>query len=266
MHAQTSNMERQHIFRDRADVSGLLTLATTVDSILQNRTAAMPSIIKQSSSCTSTLSESLQSFDSNDTPCSHVQQYDQDKICRASFKEKKSGESLSPPVTEIQIHPNHPRRCSASTTLPSAPFGLQLDSVDYETKYFCGQRDLHILRERMFDVCEENRLLRRQLIELQKQIFHNLRTKRRVVEVNSAWSVPESSPTLQRYPKRQRTTATSRVDSYTRVIDHTDHDNISSNQPKGAKEACSSPFSNTSCDAVISTVTSEELSVSSSKE
>lgn len=241
-------MEVQRMIRDQDD-SGLLNLATTVDSTLREQTQK-PSVIKQSStwtstSDTSTLSESSDSVDSYRTQIVPFYPSEKQESSDTSKSSSASLENISPPVAEIQIR----HRNETATVLPEE------DNDEYKTRYFCGQRDLHVLQEQMDHVCEENRLLRRKLIELQKQLFHNVRTKRRVVEANSAWSVPESASL--RHKKRQR----NNVSIVEKDIIYLEH-----NTSNGRDDLCSSnDLLQTSCDAVISTVTSEELSVSSSK-
>lgn len=241
-------MEVQRIIHDQ-DGSGLLNPATTVDSTLQEQ-IQKPSVIKQSStwtssSDTSTLSESSDSIDSYRTPIVPFLPSEKQESSDTSKSSSASLENISPPVAEIQFQIRH--RSETATV-------HQEDNDEYKTRYFCGQRDLHVLQEQMHHVCEENRLLRRKLIELQKQLFHNVRTKRRVVEANSAWSVPESASL--RHKKRQRNNVS--IVEKDMYLEH--------NTSNGRDDLCSSnDLLQTSCDAVISTVTSEELSVSSSK-
>jgi hypothetical protein len=96
-----------------------------------------------------------------------------------------------PPVGEIRI----PTLSLDSLDTITTNSDVRYNSMeDYKTLYFCGQQDLFRTQQRMECVCEENRLLKRKLIELQRQLFHNSRTKRRVVKANLAWSIPENSP------------------------------------------------------------------------
>jgi hypothetical protein len=102
--------------------------------------------------------------------------------------------SSRPPVGEIRI----PTPSSDSVEAPlkgsNTSSDLFVDTVDYKTLYFCGQRDLFEAQQRADYVCEDNRLLKRKIFELEKQLYHNTRTRRRIVHANSAWSIPGESP------------------------------------------------------------------------
>lgn len=108
------------------------------------------------------------------------------------------------PVGEIRIPV--PSLDSLDTTLGSheeAPGESNIEPDDFKTLYLCGQQDLYRANQRIVYVCEENRLLKRKLIELQRQLFFNSRTKRRVVDANLAWSIPGEAP-KSLASKRQR--------------------------------------------------------------
>ena len=94
-----------------------------------------------------------------------------------------SGGSETPPITEIRI----------PTPAPKDDDGSQ--ELDYQTLYLCCQRDLHQTVQQKMDLHEENRMLKRQLIQMQKQLYASARTRKTGV----SWSVPVSTF------KRQRT-------------------------------------------------------------
>lgn len=85
-----------------------------------------------------------------------------------------------PPVAEIRI------------PIPET-IASNSDDDDFETLYLCSRRDLHLARRENDALAEENRLLKRQMIELQKQLYTIRRSSHKR---NVSWSIPS--------PKRSR--------------------------------------------------------------
>jgi hypothetical protein len=116
-----------------------------------------------------------------------------------------------PPICEIRI-PNESsrkRRCSnsqrdglsatSSQNLSNDgddDFDSHNDMSDYKTMYFNSERENYTLRGQVQGMQEANRKLKRQLIELQKQIYAHSRNKRHAVfsyspsQSQSPWSIP----------------------------------------------------------------------------
>lgn len=88
--------------------------------------------------------------------------------------------SLPPPVAEIRI------------PIPET-IASNSDDDDFETLYLCSRRDLHVVRKENEALAEENRLLKRHMIQLQKQLYSLRRTSQKR---NVSWSIPS--------PKRTR--------------------------------------------------------------
>jgi hypothetical protein len=148
----------------------------------------------------------------------HATDHDDRQIC---FHHSESMYPLNdshdhPPIREIRI-PNDSkkkRRCLNSSGADvdchsqSAPTSQDLsnsgdedfdshnDMSDYKTMYFSSEREKHALRGQVLGMQEANRKLKRQLIEMQKQIYAYSRNKHRVVTNNvsslsqSPWSIP----------------------------------------------------------------------------
>ena len=96
----------------------------------------------------------------------------------------------SPPVTEIRIPtPQTPQATAPDDDEISTP--SETEGEDFKTLYLCCQRDLHESQEYTAMVTEENRMLKRQLIQLQKELFASSRTKRAYPKVS--WSIPSNS-------------------------------------------------------------------------
>jgi hypothetical protein len=93
----------------------------------------------------------------------------------------------SHPIAEIRIPT--PQTLQAGSKDEDDSLGAAGEE-DYKTLYLCCQRDLHESQEHMAETTEENRLLKRQLIQLQKQLFTSTRTKR---SSTVSWSIPEST-------------------------------------------------------------------------
>jgi hypothetical protein len=134
----------------------------------------------------------------------------------------------TPPVCEIQIpsQQQRPKRradidddcnyyedddadSTSSTQNLSRDDHQQYDAIDYKGMYFTSQRQSYALREQVQCVLEDNRRLKRQLIEMQKQLYTHSRNKRPSVSSLSyhhsnrhpyhgtgevvPWSIPTSS-------------------------------------------------------------------------
>jgi cell division septum initiation protein DivIVA len=99
-----------------------------------------------------------------------------------------------PPVGEIRIPTPSSDSQDTAFKVNSATDDAFVETEDYKTLYFCGQRDLFEVQQRVEYVCEDNRLLKRKIIELQKQLYHNTRTRRRIVHADSAWCIPGEAP------------------------------------------------------------------------
>jgi hypothetical protein len=134
------------------------------------------------------------SFDSSSAmpEVSHESSHPQCNPCVSPLSTKTSSQKrFPPPVGEICIPtPSTDSLDTVLTSKETIPEGDSNKIIDYETLYFCGQRDLHFANQRVDYMCEENRLLKRKLIELQRQLYCNSRTKRRVVDANLAWRIP----------------------------------------------------------------------------
>lgn len=98
-----------------------------------------------------------------------------------------------PPVSEIRIPtPQQLDESICSVNGDTAPLSNCRDADDYKNLFFSGQRTIHKLQDEIVSVKQENRQLKRHLIELQKHLFSYSRNKRPKNEThsNSAWSVP----------------------------------------------------------------------------
>jgi hypothetical protein len=75
---------------------------------------------------------------------------------------------------------------------------------DYKTLYFCSQRDMHQLEQRNANVLEENRLLKRQLFEMQRQLYSYRRNTAPVVVVVTSNTTNNTSSTSQQQQHKRR--------------------------------------------------------------
>jgi hypothetical protein len=89
--------------------------------------------------------------------------------------------AVPPPVAEIRI------------PIPETIASNSEEDNDFETLYLCSRRDLHLARKENEALAEENRLLKRHMIQLQKQLYALRRTSQKR---NVSWSIPS--------PKRSR--------------------------------------------------------------
>jgi hypothetical protein len=89
--------------------------------------------------------------------------------------------AVQPPVAEIRI------------PIPETIASNSEEDNDFETLYLCSRRDLHLTRKENEALAEENRLLKRHMIQLQKQLYSLRRTSQKR---NVSWSIPS--------PKRSR--------------------------------------------------------------
>ena len=115
-----------------------------------------------------------------------------DEFCTTEDDHKQ----VAPPVCEIRIPTPQQQEDDSvcSITGDTAPLANCGDDEDYKSLYFCAQREVHALQDHVSGVKEENRQLKRQLIEMQKQLFSYSRNKRQAVSssaTNSAWSIPQ---------------------------------------------------------------------------
>ena len=94
----------------------------------------------------------------------------------------QDAKAIPPPVAEIRI------------PIPETIASNSEDDGDFETLYLCSRRDLHLVRKENEALAEENRLLKRHMIQLQKQLYSLRRTSQKR---NVSWSIPS--------PKRSRT-------------------------------------------------------------
>lgn len=100
----------------------------------------------------------------------------------------------SPPIGEIQI----PTLRLDATTATSAIGTSTYQPPNYEQLYFLSMRRNYRLKQNLRSVEEENRRLKRHLIEMQRRMFFSSRNKRIPCE---AWVVP---PSASHVAKRSR--------------------------------------------------------------
>jgi arsenate reductase-like glutaredoxin family protein len=102
----------------------------------------------------------------------------------------------APPVAEIRIPTNHTlQEASNDEDNDDANTISSEKDEDFKTLYHYCQRDLQEAQEQVAETAEENRMLKRHLIQLQKQLYTCSRNKRPRATVS--WSIPGSD-------KRQR--------------------------------------------------------------
>ena len=137
----------------------------------------------------------------------HINEYHANRQERLMLPSLRSGHV--PPVHEIRIptpqHQDDSSFCSAD--------GDNASVEDYKNLFFSSQRELHAAQEITAKVMEENRLLKRRLIEMQKQLFAVSRNRRSLTPdtiQNTAWSIPTNSDSQR---KKQRTDEKSRSPS-----------------------------------------------------
>jgi hypothetical protein len=110
----------------------------------------------------------------------------------------------SPPVDEILIlKPQQIDGSTCSINEDTAPVTNCAPSEDYKFLFFSSQREIHTLQGHLSCVQEENRQLKRKMIEMQKQLYSYCRNKAQSSSLGSsrpsAWTIPPSS-----FSKRQR--------------------------------------------------------------
>jgi hypothetical protein len=110
----------------------------------------------------------------------------------------------SPPVDEILIpRPQQIDGSTCSINEDTAPVTNCAPSEDYKFLFFFSQREIHTLQGHLSCVQEENRQLKRKMIEMQKQLYSYCRNKARSTShessLPSAWTIPPSS-----FSKRHR--------------------------------------------------------------
>jgi len=138
---------------------------------------------------------------------SEEDKFDDDTIETTPSQQKKNGRKgppSPPPVTEISV----PLQELARQGL------VELGANDWKALYYCSLGDLERQKQVSYFVLEENRVLKRQLIELQKNLFEarrNASGKRArfhlgggryadIVEENTSWTVPGSPPPTTSHP------------------------------------------------------------------
>ena len=107
---------------------------------------------------------------------------------------KQEPTKFLPPIAEIRI----PTPSEQAETRAEQP--PQIDE-DWKTLYFCSQRDLHRAQMENYRMAEENRLLKRQLIEMQRNLFEYRRNPPAFPAENVVWSIPQSRKKVQRERK-----------------------------------------------------------------
>ncbi|EEC50385.1 predicted protein [Phaeodactylum tricornutum CCAP 1055/1] len=117
-----------------------------------------------------------------------------------------------PPISEIRI-PKREGGCSPTSTSTAASISSHNQSsseeheVDYKNLYLCSHRNTQQLQRRLEYTEEENRQLKRKLIEFQRQLFslqrNGLSSRGRDTR-QSSWTIPPSRPELPRSAKRTR--------------------------------------------------------------
>ena len=122
----------------------------------------------------------------------HIEEYHAYQQDRLQLPTLRVASGDVPPVQEIRIptpqHHDDSSICSA--------VGDTASEECFKNLYFSSQRELHAAQDITAKVMEENRLLKRRLIEMQKQLFAVSRNRRTLAPddmQNTAWSIPTSS-------------------------------------------------------------------------
>jgi hypothetical protein len=103
-------------------------------------------------------------------------------------------QSPAPPIGEIRI-PVHPNYMSiTSPCSASLPNSTNQSTTDYESLYFSTVRANHCLKQHLVYVSEENRTLKRHLIELQRRLFTARRNSNRGQQQQQQRRRPEDGP------------------------------------------------------------------------
>jgi len=126
-----------------------------------------------------------------------------------------TGAGGGPPVHEIRIPTPHQQDDSLHSICSAVgETAASYTEEHYKNLYFSSQRELHATHGKAAKAMEENRLLKRHLIEMQKQLFSVTRNKRSTATggvQNTAWSIPSSSVIsagCSKRPKFDSTTTT----------------------------------------------------------
>lgn len=89
-----------------------------------------------------------------------------------------------------------------NSSIASKDVGLDphSDAADFESLYLCSQHELYVSRQHEMQAREENRLLKRQLFELQRVLYRqkSMRTTTTAAKRPAAWAVPVSDSKRQR--------------------------------------------------------------------
>lgn len=149
-----------------------------------------------------------------------------DEICNAEEEvEEEDGDTLnntkdSPPVVEILFSKPQPidgSTCSNNEDATPVTTGEIVE--DYKYRYCCSQRENHALRGHVSWMQEENRQLKRSMIEMQKHLYSLTRNKSQAIHHgrarHSGWIIPPSSVSKRRKIRFDSDTrADERVEEY----------------------------------------------------
>lgn len=114
----------------------------------------------------------------------------QQRLHLPTLQTSASGCGRTPPVNEIRIPTPHLNEDSSNNSVIGDI--ASSEAIHYKNLYFCSQRYLHGSQEQVALLLEENRILKRHLIEFQKRLFSVSRNKRSAMP-GSAWEIPASS-------------------------------------------------------------------------
>jgi hypothetical protein len=148
-------------------------------------------------SCSKTQSETDEYFtrghqstehNPHEAPCYEFSDHDDDNSTMAT-------ESMSvglPPISQVHI----PFASAAHAGM------VELASEDWKTMYNRSRREIEKVESYAKTVMDENRQLKRQLIQLQKQVYETRRTLSSTNSLSQPWRIPDD-----RSSKRQRASA-----------------------------------------------------------
>lgn len=112
-----------------------------------------------------------------------------------SDPEEEDPITLAPPVPEIRIPTPQTLQQGKSDANKHDDDGssCELSAQDYKTLYLCCQHDLYSVQQQAAAASEENRMLKRHVIQLLRQLNILRRNKR-----DAAWTVPETNHNKRR--------------------------------------------------------------------
>ena len=162
-----------------------------------------------------------------------------------------------PPVHEIRIPTPHQQDDSLHSICSAVgETAASYTEEHYKNLYFSSQRELHATHGKAAQAMEENRLLKRHLIEMQKQLFSVTRNKRSTATggvQNTAWSIPSSSviaASCSKRPKFVSTTTSTTTTTTKPPLDHQYHhhhdDDDAARSPDSLRKTPLSTISETS--------------------